>query len=78
MGPIEPLRFIGHASPTALLLQNGRFDTLVPAADAEELHRAASVPKTILWYDAGHGLNQQAVFDRLDWLHGQIGLDARN
>ena len=44
----------------------------------EELHRAASVPKTILWYDAGHGLNQQAVFDRLDWLHGQIGLDARN
>ena len=34
-------------------------------------------PKTIRWYDAGHGLNQQAVFDRHDWLHGQIGLDAR-
>ena len=77
MAPIEPIRFVGHASPTALLLQSGRFDTLVPAADAQELHTAASAPKTILWYDAGHGLNQQAVFDRLDWLHGQIGLDPR-
>ena len=78
MAPIEPIRFVGHASPTALLLQSGRFDNLVPAADAQELHTAAPVPKTILWYDAGHGLNQQAVFDRLDWLHVQIGLDARN
>ena len=77
MTPIEPIRFVGHASPTALLLQNGRFDNLVPVADAQELHAAASVPKTILWYDAGHGLNQQAVSDRLDWLHEQIGLDAR-
>ena len=77
MAPIEPIRFIGQASPTALLLQSGRFDNLVPAADAQELHTAASVPKTILWYDAGHGLNQQATFDRLDWLHEEIGLDAR-
>src|SRR5687767_4990273 len=77
MAPIEPIRFVGHASPTALLLQSGRFDNLVPLTDAQELHAAASAPKTILWYDAGHGLNQQAVFDRLDWLHGQIGLDAR-
>jgi hypothetical protein len=41
------------------------------------LQAAASQPKTILWYDAGHGLNQQAAFDRLDWLHREIGLDAR-
>ena len=78
MAPIEPIRFVGHASPTALLLQSGRFDNLVPAADAQALHAAASAPKTILWYDAGHGLNQQAVFDRLDWLHAQLGLDARH
>ena len=78
MAPIEPIRFVGQASPTPLLLQSGRFDNLVPVADAQELHAAASVPKTIFWYDAGHGLNQQAMFDRLDWLHEQIGLDARN
>ena len=76
MAPIEPIRFIPHASPTALLLQNGRLDNLVPAADAQAVHAAAPEPKTILWYDAGHGLNQQALLDRHDWLLEQIGLDA--
>jgi uncharacterized protein len=77
MAPIEPIRFIAQASPTALLLQNGRSDTLVPVADAQALQAAASPPKTILWYEAGHGLNQQAASDRLDFLHREIGLDAR-
>jgi dienelactone hydrolase len=77
MAPIEPIRFIAQASPTALLLQSGRSDNLVPVADAQALHAAASQPKTILWYDAGHGLNQHAALDRLDWLHREIGLDAR-
>ena len=77
MAPIEPIRFIPHASPTPLLLQNGRVDNLVPPADAEDLHAAAPQPRTIRWYDAGHGLNLQAALDRHDWLHEQIGLDAR-
>jgi uncharacterized protein len=77
MAPIEPIRFIAHALPTALLLQNGRLDNLVPAADAQALHTAAPQPNTILWYEAGHGLNQQAAADRLDWLRQEIGLDAR-
>jgi len=77
MAPLEPIRFIPHASPTALLLQNGRLDNLVPVAAADRLHEAAPDPKTIRWYSAGHGLNQQALFDRHDWLHEQIGLDAR-
>ena len=76
MTPIEPIRFIAHAPPTPLLLQSGRQDNLVPEADAQELHAAAPDPKTIQWYDAGHGLTQQALFDRHDWLHEQIGLDA--
>jgi dienelactone hydrolase len=75
MAPIEPIRFLPHASPTALLLQNGRSDTLVPQADAEALHAAAPEPRTIRWYDAGHGLNAQALIDRHAWLNGQIGLD---
>ena len=78
MAPIEPIRFIANASPTPLLLQSGRLDTLVPVADAESLQTAAREPRTILWYDAGHGLDQQANFDRLDWLHEKIGLDARH
>jgi dienelactone hydrolase len=77
MAPIEPIRFLPHASPTALLLQNGRIDNLVSPADAQELHTAAPAPKTIRWYDAGHGLNLQAQWDRHDWLRDQIGLDPR-
>jgi hypothetical protein len=40
------------------------------------LHAAAPEPRTILWYEAGHGLDQQAAVDRLDWLREEIGLDA--
>ena len=77
MTSVEPIRFLGSASPTPLLLQSGRLDNLVPAADARLVHARAPQPKTILWYDAGHGLNQQALFDRLDWLREKIGLYAR-
>jgi dienelactone hydrolase len=76
MTPIEPIRFIAHAPPTALLIQSGQSDELVPAADALALHAATQDPKTIFWYAAGHGLNQQAFLDRLAWLQQEIGLDA--
>jgi uncharacterized protein len=77
MVPIEPIRFIGFAKPTPLLLQNGRLDEAVAQADAQLLHDAAPEPKMPLWYNAGHSLTQQAVFDRHDWLVQQIGLDPR-
>ena len=67
-------RFIGHAT-MPLLVQSGRFDVLVPMGDAQVLHAVVPDPKTILWYDAGHGLNQQAVFDRHNWLVQHVGLD---
>jgi dienelactone hydrolase len=75
MAPIEPIRFVGQAN-APLFMQNGSLDHLVPNAHAEELHAAASQPKEVRWYDAGHSLNQQAVVDRLRWLHEKIGVDA--
>ncbi|HEX6040026.1 alpha/beta hydrolase family protein, partial [Longimicrobium sp.] len=75
MAPIEPVRFIAHASPTALLLQNGTADELVPVADAQALHAAAPASSTIRWYNAGHGLDVHALVDRHEWLNGHIGLD---
>lgn len=75
MAPIEPIRFIPHAPPTALLLQSGRLDDLVPPADAQALHDAAPEPRTIRWYGAGHSLDLQALRDRHEWLNAQIGLD---
>ena len=78
MVPIEPIRFIGLATPTPLLLQNGTADQFIPQADAQQLHNAALEPKSTRWYNAGHNLTQQALFDSHDWLVEYIGLDARN
>ena len=73
MRPIEPSRFVGLAPPASILFQNGRRDELVPVRDAEALHAAARQPKTVLWYDAGHGLEPRAFVDHLDWLHRTVG-----
>lgn len=72
-----PIPFIPLASPTTLLLQNGRIDNLVPAGDAEESHTAAPAPGTVRSYEAGDGLDLQAEWDRHAWLDEQIGLDSR-
>ena len=74
MIPIEPIKYVGFASPTPLLLQSGRQDNLVPPGDAERLHAAARDPKTIRWYDAGHGLTAEAARDRLSWLQQHLGM----
>ena len=76
MVPIEPIRFV-HLATAPLLVQNGRQDDLVPPADAEALHAAVPDGTTIMWYDAGHGLGQQAAWDSHDWLQERIGLDPR-
>ena len=76
MRPIEPLRFVGRAAPASLFFQAGRQDRLAPPVDAVWVHQAASEPKTVRWYDAGHGLGPQARLDQLEWLHRTIGTKA--
>jgi dienelactone hydrolase len=73
--PIEPIRFISGAAPTALLFQIGRFDPFVLPEDAQAAFDAASSPKEVLYYDSGHALPPQAALDRLDWLATHIGID---
>ena len=75
MTPIEPIRFVAHATPTALLIQNGLFDNQVPQGDANALHAAAPEPKTIRWYQAARQLGEEGFSDRLEWLHEHIGID---
>ena len=75
MAPIEAIRFIPHASPTALFFQIARFDTAVLPADAQALYDAAPNPKEVKYYDTGHGLNLQAQMDKQAWLHQQLGID---
>lgn len=74
--PLQSIDFIRHAAPSALLLQSGRQDKLVSVANAEAFQAVAPEPKTIIWYDAGHGLTPAAHQDRYTWLAGQIGISA--
>lgn len=74
MWPIEPLRFAGESSSTPVLLQNGRLDPAVPADDAKALHSALGEPKSIEWYDAGHGLTPTAKAARENWIAQHLGL----
>ena len=72
MWPIESLHYVGHAAPAALLFQNGTQDPLVPPADALHYQAAGSEPKTVLWYEAGHGLPPAAFRDALKWLEDYL------
>lgn len=73
MWPTESLHFVGRAAPAALLFQNGINDMHVPAHDAIRYYTAASEPKTIMWYDAGHGLPWRFVNDAAEWLQPYLG-----
>ncbi|MDH7568704.1 MAG: alpha/beta fold hydrolase [Armatimonadota bacterium] len=74
LGPIDPVHFVAHAAPAALLFQNGTGDTIVPAECAQAFQDAGSQPKVCKWYDAGHELNIDAFVDRAEWLREKIGI----
>ena len=76
MESIEPIHFVGHASPSALFFQNARYDTSVSEEDALAYQAAGSEPKRVEWYDSGHGLPTQAYVDMVNWLGEQIGIDG--
>lgn len=60
----NPIRYVPHAAPTPLLIQNGRRDPFTPRREALALQRAASQPKTVRWYLGGHELTASAYADR--------------
>ena len=66
--PLDPVRYIGRATPSRVLFQFGRSDPYVPEASARAFLAACREPKDVLWYDAGHALSAGAVRDRQEWL----------
>lgn len=50
----DPVKYVARISPRAILLQNGKADTLVAPAAARALQEVAKEPKTILWYEGDH------------------------
>ncbi len=76
MAVVEPMLYIPHAEPAALLFQFAENDGFVPKDEAEKFFDAASDPKEIKWYKTGHQLNVAAQTDRLEWLTSQLDLPS--
>jgi dienelactone hydrolase len=70
----DPLRYVAHAAPSALLFQDGRKDELVPQNALTGLAQAGSKPKELRWYDSGHVPNAAAWDYSFTWLSKQLGL----
>jgi uncharacterized protein len=77
MRPVEPINFVGHAAPAALLFQAGTMDELIPQEDARRYQQAASQPKEVRWYAAGHALNCTARQDMMAWLARHIRINPQ-
>lgn len=74
LAPVDPVRFIGRLAGKPVLLQFSKKDFYVPLDRARALVDAAKEPKQVLFYDADHGLNQQAVRDRIAFLREKLRL----
>jgi cephalosporin-C deacetylase-like acetyl esterase len=70
----DPVYFIGHSAPAAVLLQFGRDDAPIPEPMARGYFERFSEPKKIEFYKAGHALNGEARKDRVHWLAERLKL----
>lgn len=65
---VDPVRWVGRATRSAVLIQNGTRDSLTPRLDVLALYTAARKPKELRWYPAGHDLNAAATEYQAQWL----------
>jgi hypothetical protein len=78
MWPIEPIHYVGCASPAALLFQNGTLDIYALPTDGLRYQEAGSELKTVRWYRVGHNLvmDGAAYRDQAQWLSEMIGISV--
>jgi fermentation-respiration switch protein FrsA (DUF1100 family) len=69
--PLDAVEHLGKAAPAPVLLQFGTTDHHVPKPRADAIIAATSEPKKVIWYPTEHGLNAQAVQDRVAWIKEQ-------
>ncbi|MGH9367349.1 MAG: acetylxylan esterase [Thermoanaerobaculia bacterium] len=75
VSPLDPVRWVGLAAPSAILMQGAREDVWISEKAARQYFAAASLPKEERWYDSGHELNDpRALRDRAEWLRAKIGI----
>ena len=72
---LDAIQYIDRASPAELFFQFATEDDIITEEAALQYFQAASEPKLLEWYEAGHRLNEQARLDRVEWLSIQLRLD---
>ena len=75
MAEIDPITHIPNLSPADVFFQFATDDFHVPKERAEEFFAAAKDPREMIWYEAKHGLNEEATHDRKAWLKQKLGLE---
>jgi dienelactone hydrolase len=75
MSGIDPITHVPSLSPAEVFFQFAADDFHVPKVRAEEFFSAAKDPKEMKWYEAGHGLNEEATHDRKAWLKQKLGVE---
>ena len=73
----DPLLYVAHAAPSALLFQDGRKDEVVPRNALATLAEAGSKPKEVRWYDSTHAPNAATWDYSFTWLSKQLGLTGK-
>jgi len=75
LADLNAINYIRLAQPVPLLLQFANFEQYFDRASMERYAAAATEPKTVLFYDSAHDLNDpQAFKDRADWLAKRLAL----
>jgi uncharacterized protein len=68
----DPLQGVRALAGRPLLMVHGRRDNTILPAQATRLFEAASEPKEIQWWDAGHRLPETAVLRAAAWLDHRL------
>ena len=73
----DPLAFASMTSGRPMFMANGEQDVLVGKEPGERLQAALGEPKTLHWFDGGHGETPRALFDEAaDFLAEHLGVLA--
>lgn len=79
MNSLDADRYVPFAAPVALLFQFAEYEPSFSKEAMQSYFDAASQPKSIRWYRAGHELNDvHALIDRAAWIAERLRTPALN
>jgi dienelactone hydrolase len=76
LGDVDPLRWIPHALPGSVLLQDGRSDEVVPRAALDAMVEAAGKAAEVRWYAQKHEPSPLTFREGITWMATKLRLDV--